>query len=80
MIYYNRKQEQDRKEMDTPERILKLAKIKGEFRVSLRYRDDWLRERCFMLKKAGLLVGGRRQGREIVYYPSAEVINAPSKG
>lgn len=55
-------------ERDTPERIL--ARAKGEFRVSLRWRDDWLRRRCDDLKRQGLLVGGRRIDREVVYYPA----------
>lgn len=68
-IYFNRRVERERKERDTPERILSIAKQKGRFCVSLRYRDDWLRKRCQSLKKQGLLSGGKREGRELVYFP-----------
>lgn len=70
MAYFNGAAERDRKERETPERILQIARTKGEFRVSLRFRDDWLRRRCAKLKHDGLLVGGKRDGREIVYRPS----------
>lgn len=68
---FNGRHERERKERDTPERILQIARQKGQFTVSLRYRDDWLRARCMKLKSAGLLVGGRRQDRELVFYPAA---------
>jgi hypothetical protein len=69
MTYYNARAERDRKERDTPERILEIARLKGEFTVSLRYRDDWLRRRCHKLKKKGLLRGGYRAGGQLIYYP-----------
>jgi hypothetical protein len=72
MRYFNRRAERERKERDTPERILALAKQKGRFCVSLRYRDDWLRKRCHNLKKQGLLSGGKREGGELVYFPVLE--------
>lgn len=72
MAYYSGKDERARKERDTPERIVQLATSKGEFRVSLRWRDDWLRARCAELKRAGLLRGGRRVGREVVYFPAIQ--------
>lgn len=42
----------------TKERILEIAKAKGTFTVSLRWRDDKLRGRCYELRKQGLLKGG----------------------
>ena len=68
--FYNGKAERERQERDTPERILQIARSRGSFSVSLRYRDDWLRKRCRKLKAQGLLVGGRRDGREVVFYPA----------
>lgn len=35
--------------------ILAIARRKGHFHVSLRYRDDYLREKCKQLVKKGLL-------------------------
>lgn len=67
--YYNAAIERERRERMTPERILRIAKQQGSFSVSLRYRDDWLRSRCFEMRKAGLLRGGKRRGRELVYTP-----------
>jgi hypothetical protein len=75
--FYNAASERERKSRDTPERILQLARTKGEFRVSLRYRDDWLRRRCAKLKAEGLLVGGRRHDRELIYYPAAQPQDPP---
>lgn len=69
---YSASHEKERKERETPERILAIARTKGSFTVSLRYRDDWLRRRCSKLKREGLLVGGRRQGRILVFYPAAQ--------
>lgn len=66
---YSAAHERARKAKETPERILELARKHGEFTVSLRYRDDWLRQRCFALKTAGKLTGGRREGRCLVFYP-----------
>jgi len=40
--------------------ILAIAKRNGYFRVTLRWRDDRLRKRCFDLKKEGKLGGARR--------------------
>ena len=77
MAYYNAKAERERKESMTAERILNIAKSRGEFTVSLRYRDDWLRARCGQLKSAGKLVGGRRDGRSVVYYPAAQLVPSP---
>lgn len=65
--------ERERKEHCTPEKIIEIARRKGEFRVSLRYRDDWLRKRCLTLRTAGQLVGGRRHDRELIFYPSAQL-------
>lgn len=68
--FYSGRQERERKERDTPERIEAIARAKGEFRVSLRFRDDWLRKRCFEMRDAGVLVGGKRRDRELVFYPA----------
>lgn len=68
--------ERERKEKMTPARIVEVARAKGEFSVTLRWRDDWLNDRCIKLKRAGYLVGGRRQGRAVVFYPAKD---APSE-
>ena len=44
----------DQKAM-TPERIIKIVQLKGEFTVTRRYRDDALRSRVMAMIKAGLL-------------------------
>ncbi len=66
--YFNAQAERDRKKRDSdPERIIAIARAKGEFRVSLRYRDDWLRRICHDLAAQGFLkFQGRRQS-ELVY-------------
>jgi len=48
------KQQRERDKL-TPERIVAIARQKGEFVASWRWRDDWLRLRCKMMCKAGLL-------------------------
>lgn len=70
--YYNAAAERDRKATMTKEKILAIARSNKSFSVSLRYRDDWLRARCGELKSTGLLVGGRRDGRSVSYYPAAK--------
>ena len=73
MTYFNRHHEQARRERDTPERIVQIARARGYFTVSLRYRDDWLRRRCAKLRKQGLLRGGRKiQGGQLTFYPVIE--------
>ena len=67
---YSAKHERERRDRETPERILSIARARGSFSVSLRYRDDWLRRRCQKLKQQGLLVGGIRDGRSLVFYPA----------
>lgn len=67
--FYSARHERERRERETPEKILEIAQKKGYFSVSLRYRDDWLRSRCAKLKKEGKLRGGKREGRNIIYYP-----------
>lgn len=54
----------------SPERILEIARAKGQlgFNVSLRYRDDNLRRKCYRLLRDGLLTGGRRKGDQIEFY------------
>jgi hypothetical protein len=54
-----------------PDRILQIAKTKGEFHVSLRWRDEPIQRACAKLRKEGKLVGGRRHGRELIFYPAA---------
>lgn len=55
------------------EQILAIAKSRGSFRVTLRWRDDAVRKRCFDLKRAGLLVGGRKiLHGAYVFYPATE--------
>jgi hypothetical protein len=44
----------------TADQIVAIAKHQGYFRVTLRWRDDKLRKRCFNLKKAGRLGGAHR--------------------
>ncbi len=39
----------------TPERILEIAAERGGFRVSAKWRDQWLLRRCGRLVRAGLL-------------------------
>lgn len=56
--------------MLTDEKILQLAKIKGDFRVSLRWRDTPLQKQCNALVKSGKLINIGRRKREIVYVPS----------
>ena len=72
---FNRKHEQARKETMTEAKILNIAKSQGSFTVSLRYRDDWLRARCGQMKGKGLLVGGRRNGKCVEYFPAAAVVS-----
>jgi hypothetical protein len=70
MGYYDRRAESERKERDTPAQIVHIARSKGFFDVSLRWRDDWLHARCKELKRLGFLAGGHRAGRVVRYYPS----------
>lgn len=58
--FYDRKHEAERKRKMTLDAIVQVARSRGQFNVSLRYRDDWLRKRCRQLVKDGYLVGGRR--------------------
>lgn len=44
-----------RQERITTDKILEIATRDGQFMVSLRYRDDWLRGRCKSLCDAGKL-------------------------
>lgn len=65
--------------MRTPiskDRIVQIAKSKGYFDVSLRWRDDRLRGKCIRLKKEGKLRGGRRVGRAHRFFPVQENTNA----
>lgn len=70
MAFYSRRAEGDRKQRDTPDRIMQISRSKGMFTVSLRYRDDWLRRRCKNLRKQGLLRGGHKvEHGMLVFYP-----------
>ena len=73
--YYNAAAEKARQARDTPERILQIAKTKGFFSVTMRYRDDWLRRRCKSLTEKGLLKCLGRQGHLIMYVPVMEESN-----
>ena len=77
MAFYSRRHERERQERETPERILQIAKRDGSFTVSLRWRDEWLQKRCNEMKAQGLLVGGRREGRHLVYYPASHLRDQP---
>lgn len=52
-----------------PWKIVALAKQKGEFRVSWRYRDGRLARRCFKLKKQGWLKQLRCPAGEYIFVP-----------
>lgn len=76
--YYDAKAERERKQRDNnPERIKQIAETKGQFEVSLRWRDDALRRVCTEMVKRGELRGGKRVGDRQVFYPVAE---APAQG
>jgi len=63
----------------TQEQILAIAKAKGQFRVTLRWRDDALRAKCQKMKRDGLLTGGRKIIHGAVYfYPKKEIPNDQS--
>jgi hypothetical protein len=72
MSYFNAAYERKRQDQMTPDAIMAIARRAGSFRVSLRYRDEWLNRRCRKLKAKGLLVGGRVHQGEHVYYLAAE--------
>lgn len=62
-----------RQERMTPEQIVKMANKHGQFSVSLRWRDDWLRSRCSKLVKAGLLRKQRGiSGGCVIFVPVAQ--------
>lgn len=50
------------------EQILAIAKAKGEFRVTLRWRDDALRAKCRKMRRDGLLKGGHKIIHRAVYF------------
>lgn len=52
-------------------RVISIARSQGNFFVGLRYRDEKLRRICHELRTEGLLVGGRRDGRHLIFYPAA---------
>lgn len=51
------------------DRILQILKSKGSFSVSLRWRDDKLRARCYKMRKEGLITGGYKiiHGTKVFY-------------
>ena len=61
------------------DQIVQIAKSKGYFDVTLRWRDDRLRGKCFGLKKEGKLTGGRRIGRVQRFYPVKETTHGTSE-
>lgn len=63
-------------------RILELAAHKGMFSVSMRWRDDTLRRKCFNLLKAGKLLGGKRHSDHYYFYPvrNIEHESGPDRG
>lgn len=69
-----RAREEARKQRDTPERIMEIARLKGFFEVSLRYRDEWLRHRCDKLVIEGRLSKERviQDGKIIYKYVDGE--------
>ena len=73
MAYFNAKAEREREQRDNnPDRILQIARAKGSFSVSLRWRDDALRAVCNRMKKSGLLTGGRKiVGGRVTFYPAS---------
>jgi len=69
---YDAEHERKRRERDTPERIMDITRRQGEFTVSLRYRDHWLRARCNTLKSQGFLRLAGRRGHDLVYQPTGK--------
>lgn len=57
--------ERSAREAMTPERITQLARRPEGFRVSWRYRDDWLHKRCRQLAKVGALIIQKGRGETI---------------
>jgi hypothetical protein len=67
--FYDARAEANRKRRDTPDRILAIARAKGIFVVSWRYRDDWLRARCAKLVREGKLKKVRGEAGANYYEP-----------
>jgi hypothetical protein len=62
----------------TEEQILNIAKSKGMFFASLRWRDDKLRAKCFSMKKRGLLCGAKKITHGGYYFYPKEPKNESS--
>lgn len=59
--------------------IVAIAKRKGQFFASLRWRDDRLRSKCRQLVKEGKLVGGRKiLHGGFYFYPMKEQEQCPT--
>ncbi len=55
----------------TNEQIVAIARAKGRFRVSWKYRDEHVMRRCKRLCRAGILLHGGGKG-ETFFYPIRE--------
>ena len=75
---YDQQLEDERRDREGPEQIRRLVAEKGQFTVTLRKRDNWLRHVCFELRRQKILKGGRREGSLIVF-TAGENINAQAK-
>lgn len=64
----------------TPERIVAIARQKGEFRVSWQYRNDTLRRQCRKLCKLGLLKQRRCRPGEDLFVAAAVEAAAGERG
>ena len=71
-----------RKPTLTRERILAIAKAKGHFRVSARYRDDRLRSLCRRMVREGALrkMSYRKVSKVVHDDPRAALFFEPVKG
>lgn len=55
------------KEYLTDDKIIQLAKTRGTFNTTLRYRDDWVRAQCNRLINQGRLTFAYRVGNQLHY-------------
>lgn len=72
-VYYDHRAEAERKARDTPAQIVHIARSKGYFDVSHRWRDGWLTRRCMELVRLGFLKRGRQKAAwqgSTRYFPS----------
>lgn len=68
-VPFSKSAQEEQQRLLTPDRILYLARQKGSFHVSWRYRDEWLRKRCGKMVKEGLLRRVPRTKGENQYVP-----------